>query len=234
MNSFYKQLSDPRERPIAYPNEPSVVVSPADSVPQGTWPIDEYSNIIVEDDPEGCLRIKHLRYFNVNDLLAKNSDFRDAFANGTLTHSFLNVFDYHRYHFAVGGTVLEKKIIQQNVALEVEWNPEEGEYVPIDSTGWQFTQTRGYVIVDTGEYGLVALIPMGMAHISSVNFENNVRKDTKHKKGDKLGNFAFGGSDFVMLFQEGINFELMVQKEEDNQTYKHILMGVKYGKMILK
>jgi len=100
-----------------------------------------------------------------------DSEYKDAFANGVLTHTFLNVFDYHRYHFAVGGTIVEKKIIQQNVALEVEWSPEQGRYIPIDSIGWQFSQTRGYVIVDTGEFGLVVLIPMGMAQVSSVNFE---------------------------------------------------------------
>ena len=152
---FAKHLKSPYERPIAYPHDGSVVVSPADAVPQGTWPIDEESNIQVKS--------KLVTYYSVNDLLAKDSEYKDAFANGTLTHTFLNVFDYHRYHFAVGGTVLEKRILQRNVALEVTWDEKEKKYDPVDSTGWQFTQTLGYVIVDTGAYGLVALISMGMA-----------------------------------------------------------------------
>jgi len=77
----------------------------------------------------------------------------------------------------------------------------------------------------------VALIPMGMAQVSSVNFEPSVFVGSMHKKGDMLGNFLFGGSDFVMLFQEKAGFKIMVQKENDEDAYKHILMGVKYGVM---
>ena len=224
---FAKYLRSPCERPIGCPSDPAIVVSPADSQSEGVWGIDENSDIRKDNG----LKVKLVTYYNVNDLLAEDSEYKDAFANGVLTHTFLNVFDYHRYHFAVGGTIVEKKIIQQNVALEVEWSPEQGRYIPIDSIGWQFSQTRGYVIVDTGEFGLVVLIPMGMAQVSSVNFEDDVRVGSTHKKGDMLGNFLFGGSDFIMLFQEKAGFEIMVQKEEDKDTYKHILMGVKYGVM---
>jgi len=224
---FAKYLRSPCERPIGCPNDPAIVVSPADSQSEGVWAIDDNSNIRKDNG----LKVKLVTYYNVNDLLAEDSEYKDAFANGVLTHTFLNVFDYHRYHFAVGGTIVEKRIIQQNVALEVEWSPEQGRYIPIDSIGWQFSQTRGYVIVDTGEFGLVVLIPMGMAQVSSVNFEDDVRVGSTHEKGDMLGNFFFGGSDFIMLFQEKAGFEIMVQKEEDKDTYKHILMGVKYGIM---
>ena len=226
-------------RPITSPDNPALVVLPADSVPQGVWAIDGNSNIRVD----GGLKVKLLTYYNVKELLGENSQYRDAFANGVLTHTFLNVNDYHRYHFAVGGTVKEKKIISQNVALEVSWNPEQGKYDPIDSTGWQFSQTRGYVIVDTGKYGLVALIPMGMAQVSSVNFEDDVQVGGNHKKGDMLGNFLFGGSDFIMLFQKKAGFEITaaiedktVSKSASGQgrrvtTYKHALMGEEYGVM---
>jgi phosphatidylserine decarboxylase len=218
---FSRYLSSLDARPIASPSDPMIVVSPADSVPQGTWAIDDNSTIQVEDG----LEVKLVRYYSIKDLLGEDSQYKDAFASGVLTHTFLNVNDYHRYHFAVGGTIKEKKTIVQNVALEVEWSPEQGKYVPIDSTGWQFTQTRGYVIVDTEEYGLVALIPMGMAQVSSVNFEDDVVEGSTHEKGDMLGNFLFGGSDFVMLFQESAGFEMTAT------AGNHILMGEEYGMM---
>jgi len=236
---FARYLKSPDMRPIASPDDPAVVVSPADSVPQGVWPIDNDSTIRVD----GGLKVKLATYYSIKDLLGKDSQYKDAFANGVLTHTFLNVNDYHRYHFAVGGTIKEKKIISENVALEVSWNPEQGKYVPIDSTGWQFSQTRGYVIVDTRRYGLVGLIPMGMAQVSSVNYEDNVNTETTAKKGDRLGNFLFGGSDFIMLFQEKAGFEItattedMIVTKSDAvhghrvTTYKHILMGEEYGVM---
>ena len=236
---FARHLKSPDARPIASPNDTAIAVSPADSVPQGVWPIDKDSNIRVE----GGLKVKLATYYSIRDLLGEGSRYKDAFANGVLTHTFLNVNDYHRYHFAVGGTIKEKNVLLENVALEVTWNPERGKYVPIVSTGWQFSQTRGYVIVDTGEYGLVALIPMGMAQVSSVNFEDDVTVGATHKKGDMLGNFLFGGSDFIMLFQEKAGFKIttpqdhkVVTKSDADHgrkvtTYKHILMGEAYGVM---
>ena len=227
---FAKYLKSPDMRPIASPDDPAVVASPADSVPVGVWRIDKNSNIQID----GGLRVKLATYYRIHDLLGEDSEYKNAFANGALTHTFLNVFDYHRYHFAVGGTIKEKKIIAQNVALDLLWSEEQGKYVPLDSTGWQFSQTRGYVIVDTGEYGLVALIPMGMAQVSSVNFEDNVDVGTTHKKGDMLGNFLFGGSDFVMLFQEEAGFKItapMASEMDYERHYKHILTGEEYGVM---
>ncbi len=235
---FSKYLQAKEKRPIPSANDQSVVVAPADSVPQGTWAIDENSMIQVD----GGLKVKLTTFYSVKDLLGADSQYKDAFANGVLTHTFLNVNDYHRYHFAVGGTIKEKKRIVQNVALEVLWSEEQREYVPVDSTGWQFTQTRGYVIVDTGKHGLVALMPMGMAQVSSVNFEGDVRPGINHNKGDMLGNFLFGGSDFVMLFQDKAGFKITAPKEmktqtnagsgqESEDTYKHILMGEEYGVM---
>jgi phosphatidylserine decarboxylase precursor len=218
---FSRYLESPNARPINSSNDTSVIVSPADSVPQGTWPIDNNSTIQVD----GGLQVKLVRYFSVEDLLGNDSEYKDAFANGVLTHTFLNVNDYHRYHFAVGGKIVDNRSITQNVALEVTWNSTGKKYDPIDSTGWQFSQTRGYVIMDTGEYGLVALIPMGMAQVSSVNFENGVVVGSDHEKGDMLGHFLFGGSDFVMLFQKQAGFEMTATPNV------HILMGEKYGVM---
>ena len=218
---FARHLKSPNERPIASPSDPAVVVSPADSVPQGIWAIDNNSRIQVENG----LKIKCVRYFSVEDLLGNDSAYKDAFADGVLTHTELDVNDYHRFHFAVGGVVKDKRIIQQNVSLDAKWYPRLGEYDSVDSTGWQFSQTRGYVIVDTGKYGLVALIPMGMAQVSSVNFEDDVKVGTVHKKGDMLGYFQFGGSDFIMLFQKRAGFKITATGGD------HLLMGKRYGIM---
>jgi len=88
------------------------------------------------------------------------------------------------------------------------------------------------VIVETGRFGLVALIPMGMAQVSSVLFEDSVKVGSQHGKGEMLGNFLFGGSDFVMLFQEQAGFELTATG--DGVEYEHLLMGEPYGVMLRK
>jgi phosphatidylserine decarboxylase len=233
---FSRYLRDPSVRPIQQGH--SIVTAPADSVPQGTWDIDEDSEITVGNDPASSegIRIKNRTHYSVEDLLGEDSEYADAFAGGTFTHTFLNVNDYHRYHFPVAGEVIEKQEIEENVALEVGWDEDEGEYSPIDSTGWQFTQTRSYVIVDTadeGDFGLVGLVPMGMAEVSSVNFEDNLEVGDSFKKGDPLGYFLFGGSDFVMLFQDEANFEIEApkkpQSDDGGSPYEHLHMGETYG-----
>lgn len=65
-------------------------------------------------------------------------------------------------------------------------------------TGYEFSQTRGVLILDTavdGEPapGIVAVAPVGMAHVASVNL--TTVPGTRVAKGDEFGFFAFGGSD---------------------------------------
>jgi phosphatidylserine decarboxylase len=72
-----------------------------------------------------------------------------------------------------------------------------------------------------------------MSQVSSVNFEDTVKVGDTVKKGDMLGYFLFGGSDFVLIFQSKVDFKLTVPKERDG-TYKHVLMGEEYGKLTLK
>jgi phosphatidylserine decarboxylase len=95
--------------------------------------------------------------------------------------------------------------------------------------GWQTLETRGCVILETDNFGLVALLPVGMATVGSVNLESNVKAGARVKKGDMLGYFLFGGSDFVMLFQDEVDFTLDAPQE--GQGYKHMLMGERLGHM---
>ncbi len=73
-----------------------------------------------------------------------------------------------------------------------------------------------------------------MSQVSSVNFEDTVKVGNTVKKGDMLGYFLFGGSDFIILFQRNVDFKLTVPKENPDRTYKHVLMGEAYGKLTKK
>jgi phosphatidylserine decarboxylase precursor len=224
---FARYLKSPDKRPIAQPDDQSVVVSPADSVPQGVWQIDADSNLV---NKAGAV-VKSSTVYSIKELLGSNSAYKDAFANGVLTHTFLDVIDYHRYHFPVGGEVKEMNIIAQDDAVggTISWSPERKKYLLDSATpGWQFIETRGYVIVQTADYGLVAVIPVGMSQISSVNFEDDVQVGAVFQKGDMLGYFLFGGSDCVMLFQKDAGFQLTATGN-DTDGYQHLLMGETFG-----
>ena len=223
---FSRHLVDPSVRPIA----DSEVVAPADSTPQGIWAVDENSDLVQK---EGVI-IKSANFTSVPQLIGPDSEYSDAFAGGTLTHTFLDVNDYHRYHFPVSGTVREvRKIRGVDAAGGITvWNPEAKRYILEDSIpGWQMIETRDCVIVDTDEYGLVAILPIGMSQICSCNWEDSVKVGAKVKKGDPMGYFLFGGSDIVMVFQSGIKAELVCPENKSGDGYEHVLMGEAYMKL---
>lgn len=52
-----------------------------------------------------------------------------------------------------------------------------------------------------GNVGIVAVVPIGMRQVSRVNMTHGVGQPCR--KGDEFGYFTFGGSDIIILFQEG-------------------------------
>ena len=231
---FARYLKSPAMRPIAAPLDDSVVASFADSVPQGVWAIDENSNLVAQD----VVPVKASSIRSVARLIGEDSEYSNAFANGTFTHSFLNVNDYHRYHFPLAGTIREVRIIPGiNVTGgSIWWDAANSRYAfdPSERLGWQSIETRGCVILETDRHGLVALLPIGMTAVSSVNLEDNVKPGAKVKKGDMLGHFAFGGSDFVMVFQDTVDFTLDAPREANNESYQHLLVGERLGRLTLR
>lgn len=220
---FSRYLIDPSVRPVA----DAEVVAPADSTPQGIWQIDENSNLVHKEG----VTIKAANFTSIPQLLGPNTQYADAFASGTLTHTFLDVNDYHRYHFPVSGTIVEVNKIKGNNAAGgiTNWDNEHKKYVLCDNIpGWQMIETRDCVIVDTKDYGLVAILPIGMSQICSCNFEDTVQVGAEVKKGDPLGYFLFGGSDIVMLFQGGIKADMLCKQNEQGNAYEHIRMGEAY------
>jgi len=69
----------------------------------------------------------------------------------------------------------------------------------VDGDMYQFDQERGLIVIDSPEVGLVAVLPVGLGNVSSVNLTPEV--GARLQKGDEFGFFLFGGSDIVMLFQ---------------------------------
>ena len=222
---FSRHLVDPSIRPVADAD----VVSPADSTPQGIWDIDETGHFVQKEGVD----IKSANFNSVAQLLGPDSAYTDAFNGGTLTHTFLDVNDYHRYHFPVSGTIVElRKIPAVNGAGGITvWNPDTSRYVLIDAIpGWQMIETRDCVILDTEDYGLVAVLPIGMSQICSCNWEENLAVGTSVEKGDPMGYFLFGGSDIVMVFQDCVDVDFLCEAEGDG--YSHILMGEPYADLI--
>jgi phosphatidylserine decarboxylase len=226
---FARYLKSPDKRPVNSPDDSTIVVSPADAIPQGVWQIDANSKIV----QKGGVPIKSGTLTSIVKLIGDDSQYKNEFANGVMTHTFLDVQDYHRYHFPVGGIIKEVRNIAEQDAVGgiITWDPTIPRYMfdPTTVAGWQSIETRGCVIIDTEDFGLVAILPIGMSQICSIKFEDNIHEGTRVKKGDMLGCFLFGGSDIVMIFQPAAGFALEPANGGSGESYQHILMGEKYG-----
>ena len=94
--------------------------------------------------------------------------------------------------------------------------------------GWQMIETRDLVVIDTKEFGYVAILPIGMSQICSCNWEKNLKVGDTVKKGDPMGYFLFGGSDICMVFQKEADFDFIPKADKDGK-YPHLLMGEAYA-----
>ncbi len=205
-NQFFARHAKPGMRPVAAPCDDRVIVAPSDATFVGWWQVSQRSRVYVEDR---VLAIKNLQW-SIHQLL-EGSAYADRFQGGIFTHSFLDTFDYHRWHAPVCGTVLEARVLQGQAYLDVTVGTSvvDGHTVNVletpDGTGYQFVQTRGLVVLDS-PIGLVACLPIGMAQVSSVVLTAEV--GVTLRKGEELGYFQFGGSDFVMVFERASNVHL--------------------------
>lgn len=203
-NQFFARELNPGMRPIVEPASNLVVTSPADCTFQHCYDIGERSQI-----PPTTVKGTHT-YGNINQLM-EGSRFADTFAGGTFVHYMLPPWAYHRFHVPVSGRVEESFVIQGTVVMEVDLV--DGELVSSDATttGFEFSQTRGVLTIDTtqsgaGNLGIVAVVPVGMSHVGSVALTATSGVDLN--KGDEFGYFQFGGSDIIMVFQSGVVTEV--------------------------
>ena len=126
-------------------------------------------------------------------------------------HIVLDVFDYHRFHMPCDGKVLECKTIEGIHAGGgiIIWDEAEGRYryEQCGVTDFQMLETRGVLVLDTPDFGKIAIVPVGVQQVSSVQWTfADCRKsiiDYRLTQGTELGKFLFGGSDVVLFFEPG-------------------------------
>lgn len=226
-NEFFARHFKPGYRPITAIEDPSVIVSPVD------FAFGEQ----LEISPLSTMTAKGLTW-SINELMA-DSPFSDLFHGGTWMHGFISESDYHRVHAPVGGKVIEARVISgqhyaliETMDLETETdalNSKDGKkktlrkrrvFCTPNEPGYQFIQSRGLVVLETN-IGMVAVLPVGMAVVSSVIL--TAEKGVTLRKGEELGYFQFGGSDIVVMFESKRKIRLHAE------AGVHYKMGVQIG-----
>ncbi len=184
-NHFFIRDIKPGARPINSPGDDSVIVAPADCLIEI---LDLKLTAGTEIPLKGYLRL------NAKNLL-NQSKLADRFVGGTAVRCILEPTYYHHFHSPVTGIMVES---DENVP---------GLYYDSREEFSVFEHFhRGYYIIKTKKYGHVAMIPVGLATVSSVTFEDKYKRVTPQapvpvRKGEKLGHFAYGGSLVILLFE---------------------------------
>ncbi|MCR4582986.1 MAG: phosphatidylserine decarboxylase [Prevotella sp.] len=223
---FSRRLVSPAVRPVADVE----VVAPADSWPKypyednvaSTWHIGDDNRL----DYPADLQIKTAKLSDIAQLIGNDSQYKEAFAGGTLTHTFLDVNDYHRYHSPVDGIIRELRLIPGVAAGGgyTLWDDKKKLYYYHNNIGFQMVETRSCAIIETRDYGLVAMMPIGMSQICSCNWADGLHVGQQLRRGDEVGYFLFGGSDIIMLFQKGVQVDIV-------HDGGHLLMGQPYARL---
>lgn len=218
---FARRLASPDMRPVA----DAEVVSPADSWPKELWTIGDDNRL----EYPANLQIKTAKLSDIAQLIGEDSEYKDAFAGGTLTHTFLDVNDYHRYHSPVEGIICELHHIPGVAAGGgyTLWDNEQKLYYYHNDMGFQMVETRSCAIIETEDYGLVAMMPIGMSQICSCNWLESLHVGDRLERGQEMGYFLFGGSDIVLIFQRDVNVQLL-------HSGDHLLMGEAYAHLTRK
>ena len=200
-NDFFTRDLKPGTRPIDDATDNAVLVSPADGI------INMIANEL-ELDTE--IPTKGRMTMSLNSLLA-NSRYADKFVGGSAVAIFLMPDNYHHYHSPTTGKIVESK---EEVGNRLFGMPDMLDMINNGNPGYNkdysvFENFRhGYFIIETNNYGFIAMIPIGLQTVGSVVFNNEFKKITSENpiqvyKGDKLGHFEYGGSTVLLIFERG-------------------------------
>ena len=203
---FYRQLK-PGVRPIA-PGE-RVAVLPADARHLAFANIDTAAGFYVKGAK-----------FTLAALLGDDA-LAEKFAGGAMLISRLCPVDYHRFHFPVGGTVGEPRLING-------WLYSVSPVALRRNVGYLVENKRVVTLIESPVFGTVAMIEVGATNVGSII--QGFVSGREVVKGDEKGMFAFGGSCVITLFGRGrIEFDADLVTSSAEQIEVYAKMGDRLG-----
>lgn len=183
-NEFFYRALKPGARPCSAPDNPKIVVSPADCRSVVFNQLSQATKIWVKG-----------REFNMKRLLG------DAYPEDVARYEggALGIFrlapqDYHRFHIPVDGVMGKPKTI-------------EGEYYTVNPMAIRSTldvygeNVRVLCPIDSEVHGRVMVICVGAMMVGSTVI--TAKEGHQVRRTDELGYFKFGGSTILLLFEPG-------------------------------
>ncbi|KAJ5054224.1 uncharacterized protein L3040_000505 [Drepanopeziza brunnea f. sp. 'multigermtubi'] len=184
-NEFFYRALKPGARPCSAPDNPRIIVSPADSRSVVFNRMDEATRIWVKG-----------REFSIERLLGNAyPDDAKRYKNGALGIFRLAPQDYHRFHIPVDGVMGTPKTI-------------EGEYYTVNPMAIRSAldvygeNVRIVIPIDSVAHGRVMVICVGAMMVGSTVITRKAGENVK--RAEELGYFKFGGSTILVLFEENV------------------------------
>jgi phosphatidylserine decarboxylase len=206
-NDFFTRKLKPGVRPIAEPNNNKVIVSACDSnvysIQRNVKKVDWFW---VKSQP-----------YSLNDMLNNDESVVDQFVGGDVYQAFLSATKYHRWHSPVTGTI-KKAYIKQGSYYSGTESQGMDPGSPNFSQGYiAHVATRAiiYIEADDPKIGLIIVMPIGMAEVSSCMISDKIKPGYRIKKGEELGYFQYGGSTYCLIFRPGVIKKFEVQEGKD-------------------
>jgi phosphatidylserine decarboxylase len=204
-DDFFTREFRPGRRPVANPGDDSVVVSAAEATPFAVQ-----RNVKLHD----AFWLKGQSYSLAH--MMDNDPRAEKFVGGTVYQAFLSADSYHRWHAPVSGKIVSTAIVPGTYYSEpllTGFSPDEGDPNPdpgADEASQGYISaiaTRAVIFIqaDNPSIGLVCLIMVGMAEVSSV--EITMKSHHHFMKGEQLGMFHFGGSTHCLIFGPNVKLD---------------------------
>lgn len=217
-NSFFTREFKDRnvQRPITDPDSNQTVVSANDGS------LFRWSANITERD---VFWFKDMRY-SLADILSSSvpeqqalideHDLIKRFTGGYILQTYLNPYNFHRWWSPVNGEVLFDPFTIPGAFFNKLVLPDFGGATTASLPYSVQVNARGLIVFKTPEHGLVCCIPLGMSEVSSIVFDSDMVKGAQVKKGQELGAFNYGGSSFVLIFENLPNKKLIFMDDDGN------------------
>lgn len=219
-NDFFTRRFKDSARPIADPDDDKIIVSACESTPYAiSHNVKLHDKFWIKSQP-----------YSLQDMLA-NYERAKEFDNGIVYQAFLNAYNYHRWHAPVGGTI-EAAFVRDGTYYSEADSEREDPASPNNSQAYiTHVATRALIFIRANDptIGLMCVMPVGMAEVSSCVINENIKHGYKVKKGEELGYFQYGGSTHCLIFRHGAiaGFTPDAIPEPHNPDPPPVLLGAK-------
>ncbi|WP_414662719.1 archaetidylserine decarboxylase [Horticoccus sp. 23ND18S-11] len=206
-NEFFFRALKPHARPIAAGD--AVAVFPADGRHLVFPNVDTADGFYVKGSK-----------FSLAELLGDDA-LAAKFAGGSMLISRLCPVDYHRFHFPVGGTAGDSRLING-------WLYSVSPIALRHRLRYLIENKRVVTLIETPRAGTVIMVEVGATNVGSI--QQSYVPGRPVQKGEEKGLFAFGGSCVITIFAAGrIRFDADLVEQSRNHVETYARMGDRLG-----